>query len=88
MPIRQNEQLRDTTGVGGGPGYSVEKDRWAVCSVGFVGEGERSGLLERDWASLARLGQPRKPVLRGRQEAGLGLLQAGGATDETSDFGQ
>jgi hypothetical protein len=57
-------------------------------SAGFVGEGERSGLLERDWASSARLVQAGKPVLRGREEAGLGLLQAGGAGDETSDFGQ
>ncbi len=43
-------------------------------------------LLEQDYVDTSWTGW--KPVLRGSQEAGVGLRQAGGATDETSDFGQ
>ena len=42
-------------------------------------------LLEQDYVETSWTGW--KPVLRS-QEAGVGLRQAGGATDEASDFGQ
>jgi hypothetical protein len=43
------------------------------------GEGWRRRAAEQNFV---------KPTLRGRAEAGFGLLQAGGASDDGGDFGQ
>jgi hypothetical protein len=51
------------------------------------GEGNRSRADgTEDYVETS--GKGWEPVLRSNQETGLGLLQAGGATDEASDFRQ